>query len=317
MFPILHHYEISSFSKKVRSILAYKRIAYHAVRAPAVMPKPDLVALTGGYRRVPILQMGNHVYCDTALIARVLERIEPSPTLYPTPAAEIIAEWADSALFTAATPIAFRTTRPEALGATLLPEELGKMLEDRAALNADARRPFLGVRAAHGHLGVYLQRIESLLSRSDYLCGDAPSIADFSVYHCLWFLNTLAPETLAPYDVATRFVARMDAIPEAPAELLPSSEALEVCRRAGHREGPVSGQFVSIAPAPNSSNPGSARELSAGQRVVVRALDYGRDPVEGEYVSASAHDFAIRREDPRAGTVIVHFPHVGYEVRTQ
>ena len=156
------------------------------------------------------------------------------------------------------------------------------------------------MRAAHSHLSVYLQRIESLLSRSDYLCGDAPSIADFSVYHCLWFLNTLAPETLAPYEVATRFVARMDAIPEVTPELLPSSEALEICRRAGHREGPVSGQFASIAPAPNSSTPGSARELGIGQRVVVRALDYGRDPVEGEFVSATAHDLAIRREDPRA-----------------
>jgi glutathione S-transferase len=47
------------------------------------MPKPDLLALTGGYRRTPNLQIGADIYCDTALIARVLDELQPSPTLYP------------------------------------------------------------------------------------------------------------------------------------------------------------------------------------------------------------------------------------------
>jgi glutathione S-transferase len=317
MFPILHHYEISPFSHKVRSILSYKRIAYHAVRVPAVMPKPDLVALTGGYRRVPVLQMGNHVYCDTALIARVLERIQPEPTLYPSPAAEILAEWADTALFSAAAPLCFQPTRPEVLGELLSPEELGKMLEDRAAMQADARRRFLPPKAAYAHLRSYLQRIESLLAANDYLCGTAPSVADFSVYHCLWFVGTLVPETLEPFELAARFVARMNAIEPVTPDALPSSEALEICRRASHREGPVSGQFVSAAPGPDSTSAAVNREPRAGQRVLVRATDYGRDPVEGRFIGSTPHDFALEREDARAGTVIVHFPHVGYEVRTQ
>ncbi|MEY4577459.1 MAG: hypothetical protein RL701_2162, partial [Pseudomonadota bacterium] len=64
---ILHHYEASPFSEKIRRILAYKQQPWTAVRAPAVMPKADLLALTGGYRKIPVLQVGNHVYCDTAL----------------------------------------------------------------------------------------------------------------------------------------------------------------------------------------------------------------------------------------------------------
>jgi hypothetical protein len=39
---------------------------------------------------------------------------------------------------------------------------------------------------------------------------------------------------------------------------------------------------------------------------------YGRDPVAGELVFADAHEIAIRRSDPRAGEVIVHFPREGY-----
>jgi glutathione S-transferase len=317
MFPILHHYEASPFSHKVRSILSYKRIAYHAVRVPAVMPKPDLLALTGGYRRVPVLQLANHVYCDTALIARVLERIQPDPTLYPSAASEILAEWADTALFGAAAPLCFQPTRPEVLGELLTVEELGKMLEDRAAMQVDARRRFLPPRAALAHLRAYLQRIESLLAANDYLCGTAPSIADFSVHHCLWFVGMLVPETLEPFEVAARFVARMNAIEPVIPEVLASGEALEICRRASHREGPVSGQFASVAPGADSTSAAVSREPRVGQRVVVRAADYGRDPIEGRFVGSTPHDFAIEREDTRAGTVIVHFPHVGYEVRTQ
>src|SRR5690242_6210815 len=96
---ILHHYDLSPFSEKIRRILTYKQLAYTAVRAPAVMPKPDLIALTGGYRRIPVLQRGNHVYCDTRLIARVLDDERPTPTLYPSPLMAAVAEWADVHLF--------------------------------------------------------------------------------------------------------------------------------------------------------------------------------------------------------------------------
>jgi hypothetical protein len=48
--------------------------------------------------------------------------------------------------------------------------------------------------------------------------------------------------------------------------------------------------------------------------VTVRAVDYARDPVEGDLVLANDQEFAVRREDPRAGSVIVHFPVLGYEI---
>ena len=80
---ILHHYPMSPFAEKVRLMLGYKQLAWRSVIIPPVMPKPDVVALTGGYRRTPILQIGADVYCDTALIARVLEARQPQPTLYP------------------------------------------------------------------------------------------------------------------------------------------------------------------------------------------------------------------------------------------
>lgn len=74
---ILHQYATSPFSEKVRLLLGAKGLAWHAVEIPAILPKPDLLALTGGYRRTPVLQVGADIYCDTALICEVLDALAP------------------------------------------------------------------------------------------------------------------------------------------------------------------------------------------------------------------------------------------------
>src|SRR5579859_3555121 len=80
---ILHHYGLSPYSEKIRAILGYKKLAWHSVTVPVIMPKPDVMALTGGYRRAPVMQLGRDIYCDTRLIARVLDRLQPEPPLVP------------------------------------------------------------------------------------------------------------------------------------------------------------------------------------------------------------------------------------------
>ena len=92
---ILHQYELSPFSEKMRKVLGVKRLAYHSVDQPNIAPKPSLTPLTGGYRRIPVLQIGAHVYCDTALMVRELDRRFPEPCVSPPAflgAAEIVAD---------------------------------------------------------------------------------------------------------------------------------------------------------------------------------------------------------------------------------
>jgi glutathione S-transferase len=55
---VLHHYWMSPYAEKIRCILGFKKLAWKSVLIPIVMPKPDLVALTGGYRKTPVLQIG-------------------------------------------------------------------------------------------------------------------------------------------------------------------------------------------------------------------------------------------------------------------
>ncbi len=92
---ILHHYPISPFSEKVRLVLGFKRLAWRSVIVPSLLPKPDVLALTGGYRRTPFLQIGADIYCDSALMCRVIDALHPQPALYPPATAglaEIVAQ---------------------------------------------------------------------------------------------------------------------------------------------------------------------------------------------------------------------------------
>jgi hypothetical protein len=51
-----------------------------------------------------------------------------------------------------------------------------------------------------------------------------------------------------------------------------------------------------------------------GDRVEVMPDDYGKIKVSGEIVALSPQHIAIRRHDPLAGEVVVHFPRAGFLV---
>ena len=85
---ILHHYDTSPYAEKVRTGLGLKGLAWASVELPVIMPKPNLTALTGGYRKTPVLQIGADIYCDSQLIMRELERRYPTPSFIPPATAQ-------------------------------------------------------------------------------------------------------------------------------------------------------------------------------------------------------------------------------------
>ena len=78
---ILHHFEQSPFSEKIRIVFGLKNIEWSSVLISRIMPRPDLMPMTGGYRRTPVMQIGADIYCDTQCILRELELRFPEPTL--------------------------------------------------------------------------------------------------------------------------------------------------------------------------------------------------------------------------------------------
>ena len=99
---ILHHFPESPFSEKIRLIFGIKKIAWTSVEITRIMPRPDLMPLTGGYRKTPVMQIGADIYCDTQLIMLELDKRLPAPGLLPKGRegeARAITMWADRTIF--------------------------------------------------------------------------------------------------------------------------------------------------------------------------------------------------------------------------
>ncbi|MDE2429581.1 MAG: glutathione S-transferase, partial [Burkholderiales bacterium] len=161
---IFHHYPISPFSEKIRLIFGFKQLKWQSVLIPSIMPKPDVTALTGGYRRTPVMQIGADIYCDTALIADVLEQLAPTPSLYPPRLAGLarnVAQWADSCLFWTAIAYAFQPAAIPGILGNVTPEQMQAFTADRAAMRAGAPRMALGEATAGMH--EYLRRLSNML----------------------------------------------------------------------------------------------------------------------------------------------------------
>ena len=304
---VLHHYPLSPFAEKIRAVLGYKQLAWKSVIVPAIVPKPDVVALTGGYRKTPFLQIGRDVYCDTALICDVLEHIKPTPALYPERnkgLARVLAQWADTTLFWAAMAYNFQPEGAVAVFRDAPPDAAKAFGSDRAAMRGAAPRMAPGDAAAA--YKSYLRRLTDMLEKDVFLMGHAPSVADFAAYHPLWFTRTQVP-VLAGILNATPAVLgwmdRMAAFGHGSIQKFSSTEAIALC--AASRDGYEL----------HDSRFQDEHGIPLGSQVTVAAESFGTEVTQGELVGASRTRYTLRRQDPRAGVVMVHFPRIGYVLK--
>jgi glutathione S-transferase len=302
---ILHHYPNSPFSEKIRLIFGAKKLAWKSVIIPAIMPKPDVLALTGGYRKTPILQIGADIYCDSALIAKKIDELAPSPPLYPPKqAASVLAlsQWADTFLFQVAVSHVFKPANLAHMFGNS-PETLEAFTKDRAAMRTNATTRRMSSLEAMAAIQTFLTDFDrQLAAGSPFAAGDALSVADFSVYHCLWFMRR-APSAAILIDPFTNVIAwmqRMNDYGQGRYTEISSADAVSLAQHSKPQ---------SVA------HPQDAGAIRVGDAVEVLPTDYGIDPTPGTLVNCTLNEIAIRRIDARATDVVVHFPRVHYELR--
>jgi glutathione S-transferase len=304
--PILHHYELSPFSEKVRKVFGYKGLAWASVLTPPVLPKPDLLPLSGGYRKAPVMQLGRDVYCDTKLICRVLDRLRPSPPLIPpgTEASTLMIErWVDQTMFFTIVMLVLQPQALAALASAMPAGFLDVFIKDRMAMFAQGgtlQRP--AMETVRAELPGMLGSLEAQLAARPFLTGEAPTQIDFAIYHTIWFAlgNAVVRSEIEPYPKLMAWAARILAIGEGQRTEIEGAAAIELCRATSAEQAPLPGAPLSLPQA------------RLGDRVRIGASDYAPDQVEGELVIANAFELAVRRTDPRAGTVVVHFPAEGF-----
>lgn len=302
---ILHHYPTSPFAEKARLLLGFKQLSWRSVHIPPLMPKPDLMPLTGGYRKTPVLQVGADIYCDTALIARRLEAEKATPSLFPEGqefVAASFAQWADAVVFQHAVTLVFQPESIAVRMGKLPPAAQQAFVADRAALFAGGSASRLPAAQAKLQWPVLMARLQQQLAREegDFLCGE-PSIADFAMAHPLWFLkgtHVTAP-LVDDYPEVAAWLGRVLGFGHGAHSPLSSEEAIAIAREA------------QPAPLPDEDF-SQVLGFQVGQQVSVAATDYGVDPVQGELLCVSAEAIILRRQDERAGTLHVHFPRLGF-----
>jgi glutathione S-transferase len=299
---IFHHYWTSPFSEKVRLVFGIKDIAWKSVEIPNMMPKPDLLPLTGGYRKTPVMQIGADIYCDTQIIIRELERRFPTPPLFDRDAGLPfgLGFWCDRIFFMATVGVVFGEIGDS------VPESFRK---DRAAMSGGtfstealkANAPF-----AYDQFRAHTAFVaDQLADGRAFVRGNAVSMDDLQAHMNFWFLKSAVPhilaKILAEFPAVTAWYDRVSAFRHGKHTEMAARDALAIAAAA-------------TSEAKAKADPNDPAGLKPGTAVAVSADDYGRDPIAGDVVFADRHEIAIRRTDKQVGEVVVHFPRAGFNV---
>ena len=306
---ILHHYELSPFARKVRAVFGYKDIAWKSCLESRVLPRPELSLMTGAFRRIPVVQIGADLFCDSNLALRVLEQLHPSPTIRPPGdlLSQPLSQWFEPRMFTLFSALRFRHP-DDVKGVFASQDQRNAFARDRAPFMApmiDISKNAENAPTAAAHARIYVHWIEDRLAETAaFLQGPNPTHADFSAWHPLNWIKAQSAhrEFFASFDRVWAWVDRIAAFGEGPHDQISPTDAVSVAKNAS--------PSFSLPAAPGPGDP------TPGARVRVSPSDYGTDTVEGDLLSIGLDHVSIRRETPETGAIALHFPRWGYRIIT-
>jgi glutathione S-transferase len=298
---ILHHFDASPFSEKIRIIFGFKKIAWKSCLISRIMPRPDLMPLTGGYRRTPVMQIGADIFCDTQIIIRELERRFPAPTLFPGGNAGMpwsLGMWTDRPWFQSTVALVFGSLGDK------VPQDF---IDDRSKLRGskfDVAAMTAAVPQMRDQFRANAEWIAAQLGDGRaFLLGEF-SLADVSAYMNVWYARQSLPEIenmLGPLPLIAAWEKRIQAFGHGSRSEISTAEALEIGTEATPQ-------------ATTAADPNDPNGRKPGDVVSVHSEDAWKTDIRGEIVSLSAQHISIRRKDERAGDVVVHFPRIGFTI---
>lgn len=190
---VLHQWEMSPFCNKVRRCLRHKGLDYSVVNYNGLLALN--AAKLSKVGKLPVVDFDGHRVQDSAAIARYLDEKYPDKPLYPREPralaeARMWEDWAAQSLYFYE--IYFRMLDPVSLerGLDLIAE--GRPAYERAILKFVFKRRYPRKLQEQGLARMSREQVETLffarlddidtlLDGRQYLGGDAPNIADFSV----------------------------------------------------------------------------------------------------------------------------------------
>ncbi|MDX1401842.1 MAG: glutathione S-transferase family protein [Kiloniellales bacterium] len=301
---ILHHYPPSPVSEKVRKAFGLKGMSWYSVEQNRLPDRPELFAMTGGYRRIPVMQIGADIYCDTQCILRALEEAVPEPSLFPEKTSGLafgLSRWTDGPLLDAAVRLALvpmAESLPPAFAA------------DRARLyfgpDWDYSKEAADLPHTLAQLRAQLSWLEDALKRaSKYISGETPGMADLLVWYLIWLIRGRydgAETFLAEFSELKAWAGRIEDFGTGHATEMSPQDALGIAKESQPQ-------------TPEGSDPLDPQGLRPGMRVTIAPIvDSGEAPIEGLVRRTDVNVLTLSHSNTLCGEVAVHFPRVGYRV---
>lgn len=298
---ILHHYSLSPYAQKIRAMLGYSQLSWQSVITSEAPPRPKLAPLTGGYRKIPVAQIGADVFCDTRSIAREIAALAKRPKLSPDSVSEAGQHWIDAAEGRMFLACVMQSVGPKFLFDALreVPFRAAvNLVKDRQQMGKTAALKAPGRKEAQAMVRDHLANLEQQLS-GDFLLGDEPELADFAVYHSLWMVHVKgARRFIRRYPKTVAWIERIEAFGIGAPQPIDAEQALETARHCEPRD---------IVDS-DKQHEAIGREVSIGPN------DYAQDTTRGLLVGGTDNSWIVARQHALTGTVHVHFPKRGYEM---
>ncbi len=296
---VLYHYALSPYSEKIRAMLGYTGMSWESVTVREMPPRPQLNRLTGGYRRIPVAQIGADFFCDSKTVAAEIAGISGKADLSLESCDPEVREFAnrmDSEFFLACFGTAMGNNLIKKLLKTMSFMDFGRFMWDRINMGRKSSLPRINAKESKDTAREYFERMEKMLT-GGFLFGDQPNIADFSAYHGLWFIQAVAGlPLLNNYPSVIAWMERIKAFGHGTRTDITAERAIDMATEQQPR------------PLPAENQDGGW----IGQAASISPSDYGKDPVKGVLVADTACSWILQRKVNGTSPVNVHFPKQGF-----
>lgn len=295
--PILYHYPMSPYSEKLRLTMGLLQRPWLSAQVAAYPPRAALAAVVGGYRRIPVLQIGAHIYCDTRLAFAALMGDE-SGYLSLTDRDEALRQWAEQEVFFAVIAASSHYRALRYLTRELSILGLLRFLRDRIVMKRDASIIQPDAKTARDVLSSFVSHLDDRLTENAYLSGPEMGYLDLCCFHPLWMACQIDPRVTARCSSAVR-------------------AWFKKIQDIGHGEfSPATPQIIADAIAEQTDFSGGVVEppYLVAEPVTVRPSDYARDASSGMLVSLDGRRIVLERPLSEGGRVFLHFPRHGFEI---
>ena len=298
---ILHHYPMSPFSEKIRLMLGYSRMHWQSVLTREMPPRPLLAKLAGGYRKIPVAQIGADIFCDSRTIAKEIAILANKPDLaLENCSAEVQAYVGevDIQIFFACVFAGSSSKLNQKARQSMSLVDLARFIWDRVNLGRKATVAITSFREAKPLVLRHLAAVEDLL-KQDFIFGMQPNHADFSTYHSLWFIRDLAESTMInSFPKTVAWMDRMKAFGEGVRNEISGEQALNIAGTSSPRH--IAAEYRT--------------DPTIGKRVQIAPSDYAQTPTAGILVGVTPSQWILAREESGLGTLHVHFPQQGFSL---